>query len=221
MQKDFPLKEHFSAVRCKYFGKLILTQGEPPSLTIDADENLLAELIAEVRGDTLVLGFEDDWLSGVGKLVSSIFNTSDRQVTYYLTVPDLDKVSISGKIELQCESFKTKDLTLKVSGLGNLSFSQLDCSNLAVNISGRGEFSVAGRADHQKIRISGSGEYQAPHLASLTTRIVISGHGNAVLKVEDSLDITISGMGQVNYYGRPKLRQLISGLGKSKRLNDS
>jgi hypothetical protein len=57
-------------------------------------------------------------------------------------------------------------------------------------------------------------------LASQTARIVIAGQGNATVRVAESLDITISGLGQVNYYGRPKLRQVISGLGKSKRLNN-
>jgi hypothetical protein len=69
------------------------------------------------------------------------------------------------------------------------------------------------------VRISGSGEYLAGDLARQSLRMVISGQGNATVRVAENLDITISGLGQVNYYGRPKLRQVISGLGKSKRLN--
>jgi hypothetical protein len=111
-------------------------------------------------------------------------------------------------------------LGIKVSGLGDLRFTHLECSKLDLRISGRGEFTAAGRADQQKIRISGSGEVMAGELTGQTLRIVISGQGNATVRVEESLDITISGLGQVNYYGRPKLRQVISGLGKSKRLND-
>ena len=173
-----------------------------------------------MRGDSLVLGLEDDWLGQMGKMVSSIFNSTDRKVIYHLTVADLDQISISGKIDLACQTFQTKMLALKVSGLGKLDFAHLDCDTLEVTISGRGEFMASGRADHQTVRISGSGEYEAPSLASQTVRIVISGQGNASLMVEDSLDITISGLGQVNYSGRPKLRQVITGLGKSKRLND-
>jgi hypothetical protein len=220
MQKVFQLDAPFNAIKCKDFGKMILTQGETPALVIEADEELLVELVAEVRTGTLVLGLENDWFGRMGKLLSSIFDNSDRSVTYYLTVTDLEKVSISGKIDLSCESFKTDQLTLRVSGLGNLNFTHLDCNNLEMIISGRGEFSAAGRADHQTIRISGSGEYESPRLASQTARVVISGQGNATVQVAESLDITISGLGQVNYYGRPKLRQVISGLGKSKRLND-
>lgn len=220
MQKEIQLTEHFNKIRCKDFGQLILTQGDRPSLVIEADEELLSELIAEVRGDSLVLGIEKDWFGGLGKVVSSFINGTERDVTYRLTVADVDQIIISGKINLECSSFQTQDLVLKVSGLGNLNFAHLDCDSLDVVISGRGEFTAAGRAAHQKVRISGSGEIQTPKLASQSMRIVISGQGNATVRVEDSLDITISGLGQVDYYGHPKLRQTISGLGKSKRLND-
>jgi hypothetical protein len=220
MQKEIQLTEQFNKIRCRDYGTLILAQGETPSLLIEVDQELLSELIAEVRGDTLVLGLDEDWLGGIGKVITSMFNSADRKVTYYLTVPDLEKLTISGKINIECEQFKTNNLTLRVSGLGHLSFTHLDCDTLEIIISGRGEFSAAGRAEHQSVRISGSGDYEAPHLNSQSTRIVISGQGNATVRVAENLDITISGLGQVNYHGRPKLRQVISGLGKSKRLND-
>jgi hypothetical protein len=54
----------FSKIKFKDFGTLILTQGERESLTIEADDSLIDELIAEVRGDTLVLGLaEQNWFA--------------------------------------------------------------------------------------------------------------------------------------------------------------
>jgi hypothetical protein len=220
MQKEFPLEKPFSKVRCKDIGTLILTQGTQPSLVVEADEELFSELTAEIVGDSLVLGLDDDWISRIGKVFSSILNQTERRVVYHLTVADVDQVSISGKVNLACAAFAAENLVLKVSGLGKLDFSHLDCTSLEVIISGRGEFSAAGRADHQTIKISGSGEYDAAHLASQSARATISGQGNAALRVAETLEITISGVGQVNYIGRPKVRQVISGVGKSKRLND-
>lgn len=219
MRKESRSIEKFSKIEFKDFGTLVLTQADQVSLEIEADEELLPELTAEVRGDTLHLGINDDWVNRIGKVISSIFNGSNQKVTYYLSFVDLEKISISGKCNLKCDSLAADALELNVSGLGNLAFSHIDCHSLDVRISGRGEFSAAGRAEQQHIRISGSGEYRAPDLASQSIRIVISGQGNATVRVQESLDITISGLGQVNYYGRPKLRQVISGMGKSKRLN--
>jgi len=219
MEKEVRPVENFTKIRFKDFGTLSLTQGDHESLTVEADKQVLNELTTEVRNGTLHLGVQDDWFDRIGKVISSVFSGEQSKVHYHLTVKNLDEINISGNCKLQSESLTTEDLSLKVSGLGDLTFDHLDCSSLDVRISGRGEFFAAGRAEKQKVRISGSGEYLAGDLVSQSLRIVISGQGNATVRVEDSLDITISGLGQVNYYGRPKLRQVISGLGKSKRLN--
>ena len=118
MQKEIQLQKPFSKVTCKDIGTLILIQGDQVSLLADADEELLSQLVAEVRGDTLVLGLEDDWFGQMEKVFLSIFNNTDRKVIYQLTVPDLNQISISGKMDLACESFRTDALKLKVSGLG-------------------------------------------------------------------------------------------------------
>ncbi len=221
MKKEVRAVENFNKIRFKDFGTLYLTQGDQESLTIEADQQVLEQLTSEVRNGTLLLGVKDDWLDRIGKVISSVFSGEQSKVIYHLTFKELAQIHISGNCKLRCDSLQSKDVAIKVSGLGDLSFEHLDCNGLDVRISGRGEFSAAGRADQQQVRISGSGEYQAEDLASQSVRIVISGQGNATVRVEESLDITISGMGQVNYHGRPKLRQVISGLGKSKRLNDA
>lgn len=221
MKKEIRSIENFDQIHFKDFGRLILTQGDHESLTVEADEELLPELITEVRGRKLILGIDDDWFHRIGKVFSSVFSSKDHRVIYTLTFVDLNSVSISGQCHLECDRLETDDLKLNVSGLGNLEFSHLDVNNLKVNISGRGEFSAQGRADQGELRISGSGEFQAHDLASQSMRVVISGQGNANVRVAESLDITISGLGQVNYYGQPKIRQVISGLGKSKRLNEA
>lgn len=220
MKKEIRPVENFTKIQLKDFGTLYLTQGEEEALTIEADAQVLEELTSDVRDGVLVLGIGEDWWDRIGKVISSVFSGEQSKVIYHLTVKELESISISGNCNLECDSLRSEDLAVRVSGLGDLSFMQLECSKLDLRISGRAEFTAAGRADQQKIRISGSGEVMAGELAGQTLRIVISGQGNATVRVEESLDITISGLGQVNYYGRPKLRQVISGLGKSKRLNN-
>lgn len=220
MKLETRIIENFNRIHLKDIGSLILTQADQPALTIEADADLLPEIITEVRQDTLVLGLDDDWMSTVGKLISSVFSNADRKVNYHLTCVNLREIKLGGKCDLDCESLSVSELDLRVSGLSKMAIRHLDCSKLETHISGRGEFTAAGKADHQNIRVSGSAEYQAPELASQSIQIVISGQGNATLRVAEDLDITISGVGQVNYYGRPKIRQVISGIGKVKKLNE-
>ncbi len=218
MKKETRNIEIFDKINFKDFGTLILSQGEKEILTIEASEDLLAELTSEVCNGTLTLGLEGDWLSRIGKTIFTLFSSEDRKVTYNLTVVDLKKVSISGQCKLTCDSLDAGELQISISGLGDITFNRLDCDQLIVNISGRGEFSAAGRAKEQTIKISGSGDYHASELDSERAKISIAGQGNATLRTAEALDITISGMGQVNYYGRPKIHQTISGMGKAKRL---
>jgi hypothetical protein len=220
MEKETRIIQSFDKIRFKDFGNLILTQGDQESLIIEADAELLNELISEVRDDTLVLGIEDDWFSRIGKVFSSILSSKGHKVNYYLTFVNLHKVNISGQCHLTCPSLETDKMKFNISGMGNLELDHLACDELEVSISGRGEFKAAGTADSQNIRISGSSDYKAAGLASKSVRVAISGQGNADVWVEDELDISISGLGQVNYRGRPKLRQVISGLGKSRRIDD-
>lgn len=220
MEKEIRPIESFTKIGFKDYGTLILTQGAEESLTVEADEEILQELITEVHHGKLVLGFNEDWFKRLGKVLSSVFDKDQHQITYYLTCVNLESISVSGNCHLKCESLETEALGLHVSGYGDLSFNHLACDALDVHISGRGEFTGAGRADEQKIAISGSGEYQAADLVSQKTKVAISGQGNADINAQEELNITISGLGQVNYHGHPKLRQVISGLGKSKRLDD-
>lgn len=211
--------EPFSEIKFKDFGTLILTQGEAPALTAEADQEVLDHLVVEVRDDTLELGRDSDWLTRIGNAIASLFSPSDQKVNYQLTFTQLEGIHISGQCQLTCDTVTADTLAIQVSGLGKLNFNRIDCQYLDVNISGRAEFTAAGSAAKQHVRISGSGEYQVPHLESQSVRLIISGQGNATLSVSEDLDLTISGFGQVDYYGRPKIHQVISGLGKSQRIN--
>lgn len=209
----------FNAINFKDFGSLNLYQGDHESLTIEADEDLFPDLLSDVRDETLFLGFKDDWFNRIGKMVSSIFTGEDRKVTYHLTCVNLKRINISGKCTLNCNALSTDKLSLKIAGLGNLSFSNLDCHSLEFDVSGRGELNTAGSAEQLIVRISGSGDVQAADFLSQSTHVAISGQGNVTLNVKESLSVTISGIGYVNYHGNPDLRQAISGIGYVKKLN--
>jgi hypothetical protein len=219
MASETRIIDSFHQIHFKDFGKLILSQGDHESLTIEADETFLADITSDVREGTLFLGFKEDWFKRFGKMISAILSNEESEVTYYLTCRDLEKISISGKCLLSCDALETDSLKIAVAGYGNLSFAHLDCSSLELSISGRGELTAAGRADRQVVRISGSGEIQTPELITQSTQIAISGQGNATLHVEETLSVAISGIGHVNFHGDPELKQAISGIGHVKKLN--
>ena len=107
-----------------------------------------------------------------------------------------------------------KDLTgLTITGSGNTTVPKVSTNELRSRISGSGTITVAGTADTQRVDISGSGGLRAGELASRAVTVNISGSGNTLIQVSDSLDVRISGSGSVRYRGNPSINEHISGSG--------
>jgi hypothetical protein len=107
--------------------------------------------------------------------------------------------------------------SIAVAGAGDVTAANLRAGRLAVQISGAGEMRLTGAVDAQTVTISGTGKYDAEGLPSATAEISIRGAGNAVLRVSDRLDATVSGVGSVEYIGDPQVSKDISGVGSVKR----
>ena len=84
----------FENITLESFGELIITQGDEPSLIIEADDNLMQYITTEVKGDTLHIGFTDDAFSIKGG-DNQIIKPSE-SIVFRLTMPDLNTISLSG-----------------------------------------------------------------------------------------------------------------------------
>jgi len=195
--------------------------------------------LASVRGSGKVVtqprsvsGFRSVSLSGSGKLVidrngtESLTITADDNLLPYLTSEVRD-----GELRLDVKpganidpsqrivyNVTARDLDgISVSGSGDVTASGVDTHRLAIDGSGSSEFTIAGRADEQRVSLSGSGRYQGADLASKVVSIDISGSGRAVVAVSDKLDVDVSGSGTVDYIGNPQVTQSVSGSGSIRR----
>lgn len=202
----------FSKITLNGAGQLIITQGSTESLEIQAEDNVLPKLISEVKGDTLVLGYEEHtWRRSV---------IPTEKIVYTLTVIDLTEFTFNGAGDLQMEMLETSSLELNVNGAGNIVIGSLMADDLSVTISGTGSVQIAGEVESQSINIEGAGNYQSGDLQSQTASIQVDGLGNSTLWVINSIDITINGAGSVDYYGTPNVTQDINGLGDVSNLGE-
>jgi hypothetical protein len=119
--------------------------------------------------------------------------TTSRRIVYRLTVATLDSIA--------------------VSGAGDATASNLRADRLTVEISGTGEMTLAGTVDSQAVTISGTGDYNGEDLQSATAEVTIDAAGDAVLRVSDRLDATVSGVGSVEYIGNPHVTKDVNGVG--------
>ena len=195
----------FEKVVMSGMGKVLVTQGDEESLTIETDDNLMRYIETTVRGDTLEIGLTDD-------VKRKVLNPSDG-LTIRLTVENLHTINISGAGSFEIEELDVDRLSMELSGAGNVQIDALTANTLEVVISGAGNVDLAGKVVTQDINLKGFGRFEASDLQSQQATVRIGGAGGAKIWALESLDVTISGAGNVDYYGDPSLTTDISGAG--------
>jgi hypothetical protein len=188
-------------------GDLIITQGEEESLVVEADDNVLPLIETDVSGDRLIIGYKTGY---------NFIPTSN--VKFYLTVIDLDSISLKGAGNIDCDNLETGELEFEISGAGDIDFT-LDADELTVTSSGAGDMNFSGEVQRQDVVISGVGRYNSKELISEECKVTLSGAGSVTVNVTEELDIKVSGVGNVYYIGSPRIKQDISGLGKIESLD--
>ena len=211
----------FNEVAIRGYGDLVLEQNEgesgAESLSIEADERLLARLRATVRNSRLELGFNLRWYEWFTWWLTWLF-LPDKTVRYHLRANRLNRLSISGAGSITAARLRAERCTFAVSGSGKLRLAGLEVGSLTTTISGSGDLELAGSARRLEVRISGSGSVKAAGLAARETVVRISGSGGVTTHAQESLDVHISGSGSVRYLGQPRLSQRISGAGRIEAL---
>lgn len=200
----------FTEVDLSSIGNLVIEVGDQEALRIEAEENLLDYLEAEVRGRTLDIGVR----RGTNLQPS-------KPIYYYLTVKSLDAIKVSGLGDVEAPNMQADDFSVEISGGGDINIAEVSADQLVVEISGLGSLEISdGNVREQQVNISGGGDYKAGSLNSDTAFVNISGLGSATLQVNDLLDVNISGGGSVRYYGDPSVDRNISGLGTIQKVGE-
>ncbi len=185
--------------------KVKLQHSENPKILIETDENLLEYLTVEVHDDELV--------------INSYYNLKPTEsVNIEIYYSDLNKITSTGASSIEHHTeLKSDDLEISLSGAGAIEM-MLDVDELELSLSGAGLIDLEGYAYSQIIHLSGAGALEAEKLESRYTEIHISGVGNAKVNARKELNATITGMGNVEYYGDPdEVIRNITGLGKVER----
>lgn len=126
-----------------------------------------------------------------------------------VTTPDNTSLSPSQSIQL---SVSFEELTnININGSSNITAEGLDLDELAISFSGSGSTKLSGSVDEQDITIRGMATIHNYDLTCDEVTIDISGSGTIEVTAEDTLDVTVAGMGSVHYAGSPTITQDVSG----------
>ena len=191
----------FTNVVLEGSGTVIIDIDGTPSLTIEAEDNLMSHLTSDVADGRLTLGSD-----------STISPT--REIIYTVGVAALDGVAIDGSGTITTDDVESDSLEATIRGSGIISLGAIAVTDFDASISGSGRIEVSGSTTELTVSIPGSGTFAGAELEAMGGTVDIAGSGDAVVNVTDSLVADVSGSGSVEYLGNPPtVRTDISGSG--------
>ena len=196
----------FDRVAIKDYGELVVTQGPEESLTIDAAEELLPKIRAEVTDGKLVIGIEGNWLDKIGDALAGTMQ--GKWIKYKLSIVELRELHVLGALKASLAGISTDQLVLRLSGAGSINVETLEARELVVRLTGAGAVNVQGATSSQVVTLGGAGSYFAPNLQSQKAKVKVSGAGSATV-----WKAAVTGVGSIGYHGSPTVARTVSGLG--------
>jgi hypothetical protein len=227
-QKETMNVSSFTRISFGISGELRLKQGEGQKLELQGNKDDLEKIETEVvNGQLRIKTKNNGWWDNLG------------DVTVYITVPQIEEVSLGGSGKIYGEGpIKSGDLKLSVSGSGRMELEasaddtklsvsgsgnmvlKLNAKSIDEDISGSGGITLSGTTGDVELSISGSGKLEAADMQARSYNISISGSGKSNIAVSDAITSTISGSGSVYYKGSPdKVISKVSGSGRVKKID--
>ena len=154
---------------------------ESNNCVVVADDNLIPYIKTEVINNKLNISLNESY-------------SSEEKLVVNINTPNYDEVSLSGSGNINILDFKNNNLSLNISGSGN--------------ITGNGEVETL------VVKINGSGNLMSKEIKSKSATITINGSGDGEVFAGDSISAKINGSGNIKYFGNPEnVDSIINGSG--------
>jgi len=150
-----------------------IVAGDEFSVRLEGPEREMEYAKVEVDGDRLVLGQEKRKWGWKNR----------KSINAWVTLPELNQLSVSGVADVNAENIKTDSFKLTVSGVAD------------VNLEGECRFI--------KANISGVSDVDAEAFECQDGEVNMSGVADLEIYTSESIDANVSGVGDVSVYGKP------------------
>ncbi len=169
-------------------GNVIIQLGDEESLRIEAEDNLMKFFETQVRGGTL----------RISTTPRSVNLRPTKPVRFFLTVKELEQVSISGSGDIQVPDLEEDRFSVDIGGSGDVNMGNLNADSFSIDIGGSGDVRTERvKVPTFEVDINGSGDITLKELVGEELELDVNGSGN--LRIEDGAtgdqDININGSG--------------------------
>lgn len=200
----------FHRVAIDGIATVTLVQGDRERVEVEVPAGGRA-VTARVRDGTLDVSASERSRSWTWMFGTRERNRAVRVVVMYKSI---DRLALSGAVKVVAGPMHADTLAIDASGGSSLRIEPLTAKRLDVSGSGALDARIAGTVDDENVSISGAGSYHAEDLRAQRAKVDVSGVGSVVLRVEQTLDASISGAGNVDYFGDPEVKEAVSGIGR-------
>lgn len=178
----------FSTIKILGSADVIIKQGDRTTLQVQADDNLMENIITRVKGDALIVETE-----------GSIRNYKKFEVL--VTMNRLDGIEINGSGDVESEGIiKGNSLAISINGSGDVEL-ELEYKNLEAQINGSGDIEISGITGDLDLKVMGSGDFSASGLRLNICKLSVYGSGDTKLTGSaSSVSVELSASGEVNLY---------------------
>lgn len=190
--RDLP---EFSGIKVGSGIDVMLTQGEPQRVTVEADENLQEWIRTEVEGTVLhIYTNKHIRLAKIKKV--------------HITCKTIDRIDVSSAGDVTGLSpFTTERLDIQMSSAGDLKL-EVTASEIDISISSAGNVTLKGKTNTLHAELSSAGDLNAFDLEAKSGDISVSSAGSASVFVTEEASFRSSSAGDINYKGEPKIREI-------------
>lgn len=196
----------FSEIENNTSANIVLQRGEQQNVLVNAQADVQPYLQTVVKGDKLTISSDKNWNSSAGTNI-------------VITLPELDEITTDGSGEWEARNFSGKRLNIDTEGSGTIRVIDCEYEDLRVTSDGSGNVVLSGRGDELEATLKSSGELMAFDYDANEVKVSTSGSGTAQVSASSTLDIELTGSGNVLYRGNPKLTIEDKGSGEARAEN--
>ena len=165
----------------------------PQSIQITMDGDLIERYETKVKNNTLMIGLK----CGIGYLKAL---KSMKTCEVDITVPELDGITING--------------------LGTITVDAFSYERLKIDLNGAGSIELQGAVSELTVLCSGAGNILASDLTAKVGVVKLSGSCSVKVRVEEDLNASVTGAGEIIYWGNPNITQNITGTGSIRHADE-
>ena len=186
----------FNAVEVGGGIDLFLRQGDVFAVEVEAEDGDVAEIVTELRDDTLVIRRKSSF--------GGFFSWGDDDGAVRVTLPALVALTASGGSDATTEgTFSSDDLELTASGGSDLAI-DVAVASLQAQASGGSDMRLSGSARAARVHASGGSDLDASRLTVEEADVHSSGGSDLSIAVRDRIIGDASGGSDITYTGSPQ-----------------